>query len=566
MHRFNNIWSSLFGDLDQISSEKYFVTLTSLVSAIFLLIFCIVHLSIGLEMIPVIITGISTLIMLFLYFFLRFSSCLYIPKVILTGLGLILLDLAWYTKYMSNGPVLFFILIFAALVIWVWEGKCLAILLGYYFLNLAVLGIIDSNAPEDLFKYDDPAKRTLDIYLSFFFYSSLMIILLYLVKREFIRQKQKALKSDKLKSAFLANMSHEIRTPMNAIVGFSQLLGEGVGSDNKQQYINIIQNSSDNLLRLINDIIDLSKIEADDLELKLSEISIHDLFVELKNVYSIELLKREKTDVKLSYNLPDDIIVQTDALRLKQILSNLLSNALKFTSKGTITFSCEKKGKELIFTVSDTGTGIPEEDKSKIFDRFTRFNYQGMNTEGTGIGLSIAEKLVTLLKGRIWFNSISGKGSDFFFTLPDIAPKNQSSLQVEKKKKLKMKMTANLENLRPILVVEDDKTSYVLIKEFLRPLNIEIHHVIDGTDAINFIKLNPDVCLILMDIKLPFMDGYEATKAIKLTNPKIPIIAQTANAMIGDREKALSAGCDDYITKPLDLKRLQEVIKPYLLN
>jgi CheY-like chemotaxis protein len=393
-----------------------------------------------------------------------------------------------------------------------------------------------------------------------------MIILLYLVKREFIRQKQKALKSDKLKSAFLANMSHEIRTPMNAIVGFSQLLGEGVGSDNKQQYINIIQNSSDNLLRLINDIIDLSKIEADDLELKLSEISIHDLFVELKNVYSIELLKREKTDVKLSYNLPDDIIVQTDALRLKQILSNLLSNALKFTSKGTITFSCEKKGKELIFTVSDTGTGIPEEDKSKIFDRFTRFNYQGMNTEGTGIGLSIAEKLVTLLKGRIWFNSISGKGSDFFFTLPDIAPKNQSSLQVEKKKKLKMKMTANLENLRPILVVEDDKTSYVLIKEFLRPLNIEIHHVIDGTDAINFIKLNPDVCLILMDIKLPFMDGYEATKAIKLTNPKIPIIAQTANAMIGDREKALSAGCDDYITKPLDLKRLQEVIKPYLLN
>jgi signal transduction histidine kinase len=326
MHRLNNIWSSLFGDLDQISSEKYFVTLTSLVTAIFLLIFCIAHLSLGLEIAPVIITGISTLILLFLYFFLRFSNCLYIPKVILTGLGLILLDITWYTKYLSNGPVLFFILIFAALVIWVWEGKCLAILLGYYFLNLLVLGIIDSKAPEYLFEYADPTKRTRDIYFSFFFYSSLMIILLSLVKKEFMRQKQKALKSDKLKSAFLANMSHEIRTPMNAIVGFSQLLSDGVGSDNKQQYINIIQNSSDNLLRLINDIIDLSKIEAGDLEIKLSEVRVRDLFDELKNIYSVELHKREKTEVQLSYKLTEDIFVQTDALRLKQILSNLLSS------------------------------------------------------------------------------------------------------------------------------------------------------------------------------------------------------------------------------------------------
>jgi signal transduction histidine kinase len=251
--------------------------------------------------------------------------------------------------------------------------------------------------------------------------------LLYIVKKEFIRQKEKAMKSDKLKSAFLANMSHEIRTPMNAIVGFSQLLGDGVGSDNKQQYINIIQNSSNNLLRLINDIIDLSKIEAADLEINQSEICIRDLFIELKNIYLIEILKREKTDVKISYSLPDnDFFVQSDSLRLKQILSNLLSNALKFTSHGTIIISCEKKGRELIFTVSDTGTGIPEEDQAQIFNRFTKYNYQGLNTEGTGIGLSIAEKLVSLLNGRIWFTSIFGKGSDFFFSIPYIASKNQS--------------------------------------------------------------------------------------------------------------------------------------------
>jgi signal transduction histidine kinase len=290
------------------------------------------------------------------------------------------------------------------------------------------LGIIDSNAPEYLFKYADPGKRSLDIYLSFFLYSSLLIFLLYIVKKEFIRQREKAMKSDKLKSAFLANMSHEIRTPMNAIVGFSQLLNDGVGSDSKQQYISIIQNSSNNLLRLINDIIDLSKIEAEDLEIKLSEISIRELFIELNEVYSSEIQKREKIDIQISYKLPDDDInVQSDSLRLKQILSNLLNNALKFTTHGTIIFSCEKKGRELVFSVSDTGTGIPEEDQSKIFDRFTKFNYQGMNTEGTGIGLSITEKLVSLLNGRIWFNSIFGKGSDFFFSIPYIAPKKHLS-------------------------------------------------------------------------------------------------------------------------------------------
>jgi CheY-like chemotaxis protein len=274
------------------------------------------------------------------------------------------------------------------------------------------------------------------------------------------------------------------------------------------------------------------------------------------------MLKRERTDVQISYNLPDDdIIVQSDSLRLRQILSNLLSNALKFTSQGTIIFGCEKKGRELVFSVSDTGTGIPVEDQSRIFERFTKFNYQGMNTEGTGIGLSIAEKLVSLLNGKIWFNSIPGKGSDFFFSIPYVGPKYQSLLQ---KKTQKMSLSLNPEIIRPILVVEDDKTSYMLIKEFLRPLNIEIHHVTDGTDAINFIKINSDTRLILMDIKLPFMDGYEATKAIKQINPKIPIIAQTAYAMIGDREKAISAGCDDYITKPLDLKKLQDLVKFYI--
>jgi signal transduction histidine kinase len=515
----------------------------------------------GLKIAPVIFAGSSSLIMLGLYYFVRFHNCLYIPKVILSGLGLIMLDLTWYSKFLSNGPVLFFILIFAALVIWVWEGKCLAILLAFYFLNLAVLGIIDSHAPEYLFKYPIPNKRSLDIYLSFFLYSSLLIILLFFIKKEFIRQKENAIKSDKLKSAFLANMSHEIRTPMNAIVGFSELLGNGSDSDNKQQFIRIIQNSSYNLLRLINDIIDLSKIEAGDLEIKYSDINIRELFNELKETYSLDLIKREKTDILISYLLDVDLVIQSDPLRLKQVLSNLINNAVKFTSQGTIIFRCEKKGKEIIFSVSDSGIGIPEEDQKKIFERFIKFNYNGLNTEGSGIGLSIADKFVNLFGGKIWFNSIVGEGTNFFFSLPYIAPLSYSA---SNNKSQKRNSSLTDKSIKPILVVEDDKVSFMLIKEFLRPLNIEIHHVTDGRDAINFVKKNPEVRLILMDIKLPFMDGYAATKAIKQINPNLPIIAQTAYAMLGDREKAIASGCVDYIEKPVDSKRLLELVSPYL--
>jgi len=563
MTRFDSVYRVIVGDIDQISSERHFVTLSTFVASIFLLILCLVHILMGLKVAPVILAGSSSLVMLGLYYFVRFRKCLYIPKVILTGLGLIMLDFTWYSKFLSNGPVLFFILIFAALVIWVWQGKCLAVLLVFYFLNLAVLGIIDSHAPEYLFKYPDPNKRSLDIFFSFFLYSSLLIVLLLFIKREFIRQKENAIKSDKLKSAFLANMSHEIRTPMNAIVGFSELLGDEYYSDHKQQYISIIQNSSYNLIRLINDIIDLSKIEAGDLEIKYSDIKISDLFVELKDSYSLDLIKREKLLVSISYTIDEDLIFQSDPLRLKQVLSNLINNSVKFTSEGSITFGCEKTGRELIFSVSDTGTGITEEDQKKVFDRFTKFNYHGMNTEGSGIGLSIADKLVNLLGGKIWFDSTFGKGTNFFFSLPYIAPSNFTTSD---KQPQKISSSSTVLQTKPILIVEDDMVSFMLIKEFLRPLNIEIHHVTNGRDAVNFVKMNPDVCLILMDLKLPYMDGYEATKAIRQIDSKIPIIAQTAYAMLGDKEKVIAAGCVDYIDKPLESKRLLELVNKYILS
>jgi len=207
---------------------------------------------------------------------------------------------------------------------------------------------------------------------------------------------------------------------MNAIVGFSELLENEDDYVKRHQYINIVKNSGNNLLKLISDIIDLSKIEAGDLYLNYANFSIREMFDEIKQIYTLELLRKEKSDIQLSYKLPGgDLIINSDQIRLKQVFFNLLNNSVKFTSKGFISFSCEKKDGELFFTVSDTGTGIPEEDQKKIFERFAKFNYEGKNNEGSGIGLSIVEKIVGLFKGRVWLKSAVGEGTTFFFSMPD---------------------------------------------------------------------------------------------------------------------------------------------------
>ena len=419
MKRAKSIYLKISGNVDEIGTERYFITITCFVATIFLLTLCMVHVIMNLKPIAVLYAGGSAAVIGGLYLLVRFGSCLYFPKLFLSLFGLIMLDITWYSKYLSNGPVLFFILIFGALILWVWEGKSLAILLGIYFLNILVLYLIDSNAPKELFLYSDPEARSLDIFLSFTLYSTLMIFLLYVVKQDFIRQKNNAVKSDRLKSAFLANMSHEIRTPMNAIVGFSALLKDWGNPEKRDKYINYIQSYSEHLLRLINDIIDLSKIEASEMKIKYSSFSVLQVFKELKEIHTIEIKNRDKKNVQLDFKLSSESIkIYSDSFRIKQILSNLINNAVKFTEKGEILFSCEKKNSDWLFCVSDTGVGIPDKDQEEIFNHFTSFNYKGLNTEGTGIGLSIVKKLLHLLQGKIWFNSKVGIGTNIYFTIP----------------------------------------------------------------------------------------------------------------------------------------------------
>lgn len=566
MKKLKSLYVSVFGDAEEIGSERYFVTITCFTAAIFLFLLCTVHILMNLKLAPVVIAGGSSLLFLGLYFLVRFGRCLFYPKLIISVLGLLLLDFTWYSKFLSNGPVLFFVLIFGALVLWVWEGRSLKFLLILYYLNIAALFYIDFHAPDALFAYPEGRVRSVDIYLSFTLYSILLIFLLYVIKRDFIRQKDKAIRSDKLKSAFLANMSHEIRTPMNSIVGYSSLLQDEVDPEHRILYGNIIQRSSNHLLALINDIIDLSKIEAGELIINNTEFSIRKLFEELTESFSRELDRRKKENVVLRYEIEDgDITLYSDFARISQVISNLLSNAIKFTSSGEIVINCSKSSKEVIFSVSDAGTGIPTVDQQIIFERFTSFNYSGMNTEGTGIGLPISDKIIQKLNGKMWLRSNFGEGSIFYFSIPYMASSKHTNKQSKQNKQAQVvNETKTLKSTRKVLVVEDDKSSQELIGIMLRPLNLEVSYVSDGEDAILHIIRNRDVSLILMDLKLPEVNGYEATTIIKRINPYIPVIAQTAFAMAGDREKAISAGCDDFITKPLNSRQLLQVVQSHL--
>jgi signal transduction histidine kinase len=559
MKMLNKYIELILGNKEKVESERYFLTLINATIILFLVPLFIMHVNFHNSLRPILVTIVSIITIVILYFIVRFKGQLFIPKLVLTVFGLIALDLIWFDEFMSVGPMLYFIFAFGALIVWVWKGRMLKILIGYYFLNIFALYLIEKYGNFQLEQLVNYPSRGIDIYLNFSIYSLLLIFLFQKIKEDFHREKERAIKSDLMKSAFLANMSHEIRTPMNAIVGFSELLHDEDDAEKRSQYIQIIQSSSGNLLKLINEIVDLSKIEAGEMDLTRSDFSIKTIFEEMLNVYQVELKQRNLHDVQLQFEIPDgDFIIFSDPYRLKQILSNLLSNAVKHTSNGKIIFSCKKSGKQLIFAVKDSGTGIPDEDQDKIFERFTKFNYLNKNSEGTGIGLSIVEKLVHLLNGEIWLKSTWGKGSAFFFTLPFDKATSTHIPPIEEKT---ITSTAKINDNKSILIVEDDEINALLLKEIIKHHFTNFEQVSNGEQALAFLRINPAIDVVLLDMNMPIMNGYDAAKAIKKEFPTIKIIAQTANAVLGDREKALEAGCDEYIAKPIDPTQLLAYIQ-----
>jgi len=379
--------------------------------------------------------------------------------------------------------------------------------------------------------------------------------------RDLIKAKDKAEEGDRLKTAFLQNISHEIRTPMNGIMGFLSLLKEPeVTIEEQHLYFDLIKQSSARMLDTVTDIMDLSKIEASLVQPRFSETDIGELIDKLYLLLKTEIQgKGMGFIVKNPLRTDIGAIILTDKEKLHTVLMHLLKNAIKYSQQGEIEFGYERKETDLLFFVKDTGIGIPEDRINAIFERFIQADMSATRRhEGTGLGLTIAKAYIEMIGGKIWVESIQGSGSQFYFTIPYALPLPTPGLP--KDKTVPSKKPAKIRKLK-ILIAEDDELNTLYFKTILTPISKSVHFAHNGKEALSMLHQHPDTDLVLMDIKMPEMDGYEATKKIRQSNHEIMIIAQTAFALAGDRENAIAAGCDEYITKPIDKDHLMDILK-----
>ncbi|MDR1671937.1 MAG: response regulator [Bacteroidales bacterium] len=384
------------------------------------------------------------------------------------------------------------------------------------------------------------------------------------IEIELKKAKEAAEESDRLKSAFLANMSHEVRTPLNSILGLAQLLMKPeINRATCEEYVQLIVESGNSLLSLIEDIMDISRIEAKQLQIKYRPLKINSLMDQLYSIFLAHPLyvqKQQKLKLRCKKHVPD-ISTLSDPERLQQIFINLIGNALKFTEKGHVEFGYEVEKKNILFFVADTGIGIPKNKISGIFNRFTQVdNTLARKFRGSGLGLAISKGLVELLDGTIWCKSSDGEGSVFYFTIPY----RLTSLGDE--------LPENSKDDHPdynwaqytILIVEDDYINSKVLDVMLQTTKATLVFANTGMKAIDIVHKNNRIDLVLMDMHLPKISGLEASKIILKHRPDMPIIAQTANAMSDDKDRCLNAGCVDYISKPIDMHNLFAKISKHL--
>ena len=377
--------------------------------------------------------------------------------------------------------------------------------------------------------------------------------------------KNKAEESDNLKSAFLMNLSHEIRTPMNAVLGFSDLLSNSQLSDKERnEYIKVIQQSGKNLLEIIDDLVEMSKIDSQLIKPNLQPFDldefIQQIFLSYEKLYSNEKVAFKL--VKPEQQIKKQII--SDKVKLGEVVTNLLNNSYKFTEEGFVIldYEVDEKSNKINFSVKDSGIGIPKAFQENIFKRFSKINAKGISAnEGLGLGLAISKAYVDMLGGKINFTSQEGVGSTFFVSIPlNYANENETKKEIVPE----IKVNTNLGKEEIILVAEDDNINFLLIENILKSYNFKIIRAKDGVEAVEFCKTNKEIDLVLMDIKMPNLDGYEAFTEIRKINPTIPIIAQTSYSFEEELDKIKKLGFNNFISKPIQKQKLLELIKVYL--
>ena len=382
-------------------------------------------------------------------------------------------------------------------------------------------------------------------------------------KQALIKAKIKAEEGDLLKASFLANLSHEIRTPMNAINGFTELiLNTDIDKKERIEYLHVIQNNGKNLVSIIDDLIEMSKIDSNQVSPNFSEINLESCIVELYKTIKITIPKKKSIKFKLiKSSVPAEHNIITDEIKLKQVIINLLTNAIKYTDEGFVKFKYEIDEQQglIYFTIQDSGSGIEEDHQQHVFDRFKRVeNDKSIQVGGLGLGLSISKAYIEILGGTISFESKMGEGSTFYFSIPLQYVKSEPIIVKPIKEKEGMK-SAN----KTILIAEDDNINFLLFQKMMKDKDFKIIRAKNGQEAVDICISNSNIDLVLMDIKMPVLNGFEAVEQIKPIRPELPIIAQTAYSSSEDRIKIEKAGFDDYITKPLSRERLFELIDKY---
>ena len=607
-----NLFYTLAGNRKDLSLQHRLFNITILSTAFFVFAGSIVNIYLDLNIYIKLYT-VSLFVFLSLIYYLSFRYKVY-KTLLLLYLLLVLITVIslWFINGGSKGPTAFSFIIIIYIFNLLYENKKKTLINIFIIIVFTSLYITEYLHPSIVVAYETENDRFFDNFFTAIFYISTMSFIsifffksfyddkklteiqrdeiiekndeiqktqeelykhkenleelvsvrtqeLININKELLLAKEKAENADKLKTAFLSNMSHEIRTPMNVIIGLSQLIKRRSLDKNKQdEYINTIIGKGNLLLNIINDIIDVAKIEANELTINKDECEIKPLLNEIYLAFENNL----NPNVRLIIDIPDeinDLTISTDSLRLKQVLINLVENARKFTNNGTITIGCNSYKDSLEFYVKDTGIGIPKDKLEIIFSRFRQI--QETNTKeygGAGLGLTISKKIIELLDGEIRVDSELNKGSKFSFKIP-LNRINKESVfnNIEETKKIDW-------SNKTIILAEDEEFNFIVLQDLLEETKIKILRAINGKEVLEILEEGIKIDLILLDIQMPIMSGYEVCPILKDKYSTIPVIAQTAYVMAEDEKHLLELGCNDIITKPIDFDELLEMISTYL--
>ena len=553
----------LLGSRNEFSMEQRFLSAFMLFSSVLAFLNMFVNIGLGMSEKVIVFVGFAGALMGVFYYFSRFrkvyTSILYFSSISI----LVVISFLWIESGGSQGPVIFPFFALLVFILLFYRGSLLVGMLSMFTLTIVLLYLLEWIYPEMITQYPDEKTRIIDHTLLLVPVILIISFFIYYTKSYYLSEKEKAEQSDLLKSSFLSNMSHEIRTPMNGIIGFSQLLIHETDPDARKNYVNIINESGETLLKLINEILDLSEIESGQGKIVNKSFDLNRLLKDLWQIFESEkaVLNREK--LSLDLEIPEDGRVNQvvmDPSRLKQVLSNLLGNALKFTESGKIAFGYKRLGfNEIQFYVRDTGIGINQEEQDVVFDRF--YKIEGGIKKlygGTGLGLAISKQLVNLMGGEMWLESKPGVGSEFYFTLP-----LEEVFNEDEKLKSKEDGHFNWEG-KKLLIAEDEELNYKLYSEIFKPTGIEIVHAENGRVAVELFGKGQNFDIVILDLKMPEMDGIQAFKHIKKINKEVPVFAITAFAMEEEKQEIEAMGFNKYFAKPINKKELFSTLSEFL--